>query len=192
MKRTLIAGFLGALVLMIWGFIAWEVLPFHKMTMHTLSNEEAVVTAIKSGNAESGTYMIPGMGGKTDEASKKAVMEKMKTGPAAWIHYMNEPAGEMNPMYFVKGFLVYLLSSILAASLLGKLSWSLASRYGARVRFVMMIGVFLAIAGRLGDWAWLGYSTNFSLNLAADDVIGWTLAGLLIAWRIKPHMAKTA
>ena len=54
----------------------------------------------------------------------------------------------------------------------------------------VMIGLFLAIAGHINDWAWLGYSTSFSVNLAADDIIGWTLAGLVIAWRIKPLMAK--
>ena len=192
MSRTLLAGFLGALVLMIWGFIAWEVLPFHTMTMHTLSNEDAVVAALKSGNAETGAYMVPGIGDKHDEAAKKAEMEKMKIGPEAWIHYTKEGIGEMSPMYFIKGFLVYLFSALIAASLLGKLSWSLASRYGARVRFVMMMGLFIAITGRIGDWAWLGYSTSFSLHLAADDFIGWTLAGLVIAWRVRPLIAKAS
>jgi hypothetical protein len=191
MGRTSLAAFLGALVLFIWGFLSWEVLPFHSKTMHTLPNEDAVVTTLKSGNAESGTYMIPGTGDGS-EAAKKAAMNKMKTGPMGWLMYSREGMGEMHPMNFIKGFIVLFFSAMIAASLLGKLSWSLASKYGARVRFVMMLGIFLAIAGRLGDWAFMGYSTDFSLNLLADDIIGWTLAGMVIAWRIKPLMTKTS
>lgn len=192
MGRIILAGFLGALVLFFWGFLSWEVLPFHKMTIHSLSNEDAVVSALKAGNTETGTYIIPGMSEKGDDAAKKAQMEKMKRGPVGILQYSATGMEGMEAIYFIKGFLILFIAAMIAASLLGKLSWSLASRYGARVRFVMMIGIFLAITARLGDWAFMGYSTSFSLNLAADDIIGWTLAGLVIAWRMKPMMTKTS
>lgn len=188
MSRTILAGFLGALVLMIWGFLSWEVLPFHKSAMHSVSNEDAVLTALKAGNAETGAYMVPGMG--TDEASRKAAEEKMKIGPTAFVHYRT--GGYDMAMYFIKGFLIYFFSAMIAASLLSKLSWSLASKFGARVGFVVTLGIFLAVTSRIGDWNWMGYATDFSLGLAADDIIGWTLAGLVIAWRIKPMMTKKA
>ena len=130
--------------------------------------------------------MVPGMG--TDEASKKAAEEKMKTGPTAFVQYRS--GGYDMAMYLLKGFLIYFFSAMIAASLLSKLSWSLASKFGARVGFVMMLGLFLAVASRLSDWNWMGYATDFSLHLAADNIIGWTLAGLVIAWRIKPMMTK--
>ena len=94
--------------------------------------------------------------------------------------------------YMLWGFVAYFLAAIVAASLLGKLSWSLASKYGARVRYVMTLGIFLALAARVTDWGFFGYSASFTLVLAINDVIGWTLAGLVIAWRMKPLMAKTS
>ncbi|MDP4221208.1 MAG: hypothetical protein Q8916_05080 [Bacteroidota bacterium] len=191
MMRTIVAGFLGAVVIFMWGFLSWAVLPWHKTTTHGFSNEDAVVSAMKSGNAETGTYMIPAMPDGTD-ASQKSHTEKMKSGPVAIVHYSTTGYADMDIMYLLKGFLVLFVSATLAASLLGKLSWSLASKFGARVRFIMTVGLFLAFAGRLSDWAFLGYSTSFSLNLVADDLIGWTLAGLVIAWRFKPLVAKTS
>jgi hypothetical protein len=189
MIRIIIAGFLGAVVLFIWGFISWAVLPWNAQTMHTLPNEEAVMSVLKSGNLETGLYRIPGEMGK-DEAARKAQYAKMETGPIAMIHYSTE--GMSGPSYMLKGFLVYLFSAIIAASLLGKLSWSLASKYRARVKYVMILGFFLAIAGHIGDWAWFGNSASFTLALVINDIIGWTLAGLVIGWRMKPLMTKTA
>ena len=190
MIRIIVAGFLGALALFVWGFISWEVLPWNAQAMHKLSNEDAVMSALKAGNPESGTYSIPGMPDTKDEAAKSAHMEKMKAGPVAMIQYST--TGMDMGSYMIRGFLVYFLSAMLAASLLAKLSWSLASKFGARVWYVTMLGIFLAVAARIGDWAWMGASTSMSITLAVNDIIGWMLAGLLIAWRMKPVMAKTA
>src|SRR2546430_2000750 len=87
MGRILLAGFLGAIVLMIWGFLSWAVLPWSGQSMLMLQNEDAVLSALKAGNAESGMYVIPGMKDHNDEAAKKAHMEKMKAGPIAMIQY---------------------------------------------------------------------------------------------------------
>src|SRR5439155_6103238 len=108
-------------------------------TMHSLQNEDAVLAALKAGNPESGFYRIPGEKDHSDEAGRKAIYEKMKAGPVAMIHYSTE--GIEMPIYMLKGFLVYLCAAIVAASLLGKLSWSLASKYGARVKYVMTLGI---------------------------------------------------
>ena len=190
MIRIVVAGFLGAIMLFLWGFFSWAILPLHKTTIHTLSNEDIIVAAFKAGNLETGTYMVPGMAGES-EASKKAHSEKMKSGPIAMIHYSTNGYEEVDVMYMLRGFLIEFLAAMMAASLLGKLSWSLASKFGARVRFVLMLGIFLAIATRLSDWAWLGYPAGFTISLIIDDIIGWALAGLVIAWRMKPLMTKT-
>jgi hypothetical protein len=137
--------------------------------------------------------MIPGMPDeKGGEAAKKAHSEKMKRGPVAMLHYSTMGYDDPDPMYLIKGFLSHFLAAIVAASLLGKLSWSLAAKYGSRVLFITTLGLFLAFAGRLSDWAWSGYSTGITISLVIVDLVGWTLAGLLIAWRMKPLMAKTS
>jgi len=192
MMRIILAGFLGAIALFVWGFLSWEVLPFHSKSLRTLPNEDSVVAVLRSGNVESGTYIIPGMADEKGGAeAKKAQVEKMKRGPVAMLHYSNTGYADGDAMYLIKGFLVYFFAAMVAASMLGKLSWSLAAKYSARVRFIMTIGIFLAIAARLSDWAFFGYGTGITLTLAVDDIVGWTLAGLLIAWRMKPLMAKT-
>ena len=73
MIRIIIAGFLGAVVLFIWGFISWAVLPFNSQTMLALPNEDTVLAALKAGNIESGLYRIPGEKNRNDEGARKIV-----------------------------------------------------------------------------------------------------------------------
>ena len=35
------------------------------------------------------------------------------------------------------------------------------------------------------DWNWLGFPLEFSMPIALDGIIGWSLAGLVIAALIK-------
>ncbi len=184
--KSLIASLLGALVLFIWGFISWAALPFHTSTMRGLSNEDTVIAALRSGNASTGVYQMPSMNGPNKEAAEA----KWKAGPMAMVFYSAEGMNNM-AMYFIKGFIVYVIAVWIAVMMLSKISWSLAS-YGNRVRFMAMIGLILAVGGRLNDWAFMHFPTDFSLLLAADDVIGWTLAGLVVARIIKPAIMKAA
>lgn len=180
MKKILLASVLGGLTLFVWGAISWMALPFHSQNMHGLSNEDAVVSVLKSGGATTGTYRIPAI---TPDA-----MQKMKAGPNAMIQYTAEGV-EPSALYYLKGLLIEIIAMWIAVLMLSKISWSLAS-YGNRVKFMMMIGLLLVVAGRFSDWAFMGNSLGFTLVFAADDLIGWTLAGLVVAKFTTPKLAK--
>ena len=49
MKKILLAGLLGGIILYIWGAAAWVVIPLHKGSLHRMANEESVVAAMKTG-----------------------------------------------------------------------------------------------------------------------------------------------
>jgi hypothetical protein len=164
MKNVIIASILGALTMFMWGAISWTILPWHMMTMHSFSNEDAVVAALKAGNAATGTYNIPGM-----SDNHEAQMAKAKAGPVAMIHNTAE-GSEMTPMFFIKGILLDVLIMFIAVSMLSKISWSLAT-YGNRVRFMMMIGLIIGLAARVGDIIYMHVSTDFSLIFAIDEVV---------------------
>ena len=186
MKKIIIASILGGLTIFVWGAISWVALPFHKTTIHSLTNEDAVVAALKAGGAATGAYMIPGF------ADSKEVMDaKAEAGPLVHIYYRNEGMPPMDPMFFIKGILLDIVVMWLAVMMLSKISWSLAS-YGNRVRFMAMIGLIIAIGVRLGDTIYFGYPFDFIILIAIDEVIAWTLAGLVVARIVKPSVMKAA
>jgi hypothetical protein len=186
MKKILIASLLGAITMFAWGAISWAVLPWHTSAIHTLSNEDAIVAAIKAGSNPTGVYVIPGF-----TLPKDVIIAKTEAGPKAYIFYHAEGMKAMDPMFFVKAIILDIIILIIAVSMLSKISWSLAS-YGNRVRFMMMIGLIVAIGTRLGDVIYFSHTLEFSIPMALDEVISWTLAGLVVAKFTKPTMVKAS
>jgi len=183
MKPILIAGVVGGLVLFVWGFLSWAVLPWHNATMPNLPNEEAVIETLSASITATGVYQFPGM--PANEADTQAWTEKFKRGPYGMLVYTVEGANPMSPKPFIGGLILNFISATLVAYLLS-LAANKLSGYNQRVTFVALIGVFAALVSHITAWNWMYIPTGYSLVMAADIVIGWLLAGLVIAWRMKP------
>ncbi len=181
-NRVFVAGLLGAVVIFVWSFLSWVVFPFHTMTFNDIPNEDAVVTAIGDNITETGVYMYPGFA--NDDSSMTA---KHTMGPRIpFMVFHKEGAPEMPPSIFVFGFLFNFIAATIVAWMLSRCSADKLMRYGQRVLFVTMFGVFLAIFTDLMNWNYMQYPMNFVIVNAYDNVVTWALAGTVIAWRIDP------
>lgn len=75
-----------------------------------------------------------------------------------------------------------LVAPIIAAWLLSLTSEKVLAKYSRRVLFVTILGLFLAVFGDV-----LSEKPNDRILLSSiNSLITWFLAGLVIAWRIKP------
>ncbi|TDJ79549.1 MAG: hypothetical protein E2O39_00790 [Planctomycetota bacterium] len=59
MKRIVIGGIVGGIVMFFWGFVAHTFLPLGKMGTSRFTSEEVMVTALASSAVESGLYFVP-------------------------------------------------------------------------------------------------------------------------------------
>ena len=189
MKKILLAGLLGGIILYIWGAAAWVVIPLHKGSLHRMANEESVVAAMKTGLPVKGVYLFPGMpGGGMDTAASQAAMNayarKYEQGPTGMVIY--DPGG-LSPMMtgqMIIGFIVDVLCAFLAAWLLAR-STAAGAGYVARVCFCGLLGILITLFGDVGRWNWMNFPLDYTTAVAADTVIAWVLAGLGIGWLIK-------
>jgi hypothetical protein len=53
--------------------------------------------------------------------------------------------------------------------------------YRRRVGFVVVVALAAGVVAHVPFWIWWKFSTSFTLVEFADLIIGWGLAGLLIA-----------
>ena len=176
LKRLLLGTVLGGLVVYLWGSISWMVLPWHRGTFQVFTNEEVVSTVLQLAAPASGVYLLPKMGASARE--QQHAHELMKQGPVMLAAVRTHGADPADPMFYVKGLGLELFGALLMTWLLLGLP---GLSYGARVRTVTVAALIAGVLTRLQDWHWWGFSMSYTVVAILDLVIGWFLAGLVIA-----------
>ncbi len=182
--KTFVGGIIAGVILFVWGALAWTVLPVHKSSLHTLSNEDAVIAALKASSPSKGVYLFPAMPVENNQAAIDAWTQKYQAGPTGMIIY--DPSGS-SPMMIgqmIAGLIISILTGLLGAWLLSR-STALSSSYIARVSLFGVIGVLISLATHLVNWNWLNYPYDYTVSFVVESVIGWVLAGLGAAAFVK-------
>ena len=85
------------------------------------------------------------------------------------------------------GVVIAIVSSMMASWMLSLTGERVISRYSRRVLFFAVIGLLFAVFSDLAKFDIGGYPLTSALLLGASDLISWTLAGLVMAWWIRPE-----
>lgn len=180
-------GLLGGAVVFVWSAISWMALPWHMQTFSTLSDEAAVLKAVKKAAPATGLYLVPnphpaGAAGTPGEhaATETNAMDRIKEGPSGL--FMITVEGR-DPMDMTTGMVRGFLNQAAVAALF---TWILlagaATGFWNRVAIVFVAGVAGALIGHLPYWNWWGFPSNYTLVNIADLGISWFLGGLALAW----------
>ena len=188
MKNVYLGGLLGGIAFFLWQNISWTVIPWHQPK--NIPNDDFIAMDMKDNMPEPGVYHYPGFPVESPEmtAAQKqeawnGMLMRFKSGPRISM-LVYDPAGGafMRPMQFVAGFILALLAAFIAAYLLARAALSL--KYWGRTGYVLLIGLFAALLGPLSEWNWWNFPLDYSLQMVADYAIGWSLTGMVIAWRV--------
>ncbi|MBI1870630.1 MAG: hypothetical protein HYS07_05470 [Chlamydiae bacterium] len=187
--KKLIGGVLGGVVLFIWGMISWMVLPWHNSTMASFTNEAAVETALMANAPQQGIYVLPGcnhidtsLSAEEKKALQKKNYEKMEKGPFAFVVMNPQGTGTM-ARSMGRGLAIQILAALLMSCLVFRVG---AERFSCRVGLVVMVALIAGIVCELPSWNWWGFPLPYTLVSMADLLIGWFLAGLVIAKVVNP------
>jgi hypothetical protein len=184
-KSLLLGGLLGGLVLFAWLALSWAVLPFHRNALHELPRNvydsstgedvagptAAVVTMQESGVVSHGVYYS----GEPHEGS---------TGPEiplmVWLPHGYPSMGGV----MTKGLLFSLIAALFVAFIV------LTARlpeFRSRVLLCTCIGAVVALAEPMTNGNFFFYPAEWVIPDVIDQLIGWTLAGIVIAAFTKPQ-----
>ena len=177
-KQIILASVLGAIVLFVWSAIAWMVIPWPGEPLRSFANEAAVEAAITANATQPGNYILPNPhrpGLTTDQTT--ALADKMMRGPMMFAAIRLGPMRPF-PLLLALQFIIQFVGALIATFLL---SHTAGLSYGQRVLFVVLCGVLIFVVGKLDEWIWWNFSTTYVLIELVAIVVGWILAGLVIA-----------
>ncbi len=181
--RVIIAGIAGGIVLFMWGAFSHTVLPLGEVGMKIIPNESPVLAAMKSNISEPGMYFFPGLAGgsSANEADQAAWDAKYKSGPHGILIYHPSGSEPMPPSMLITELVSNVLACLAAALVI---SWLICSFWG-RVAGAGLIGLISWLSVDVPYWNWYGFPTTYIAAQAVDQIVGWLLAGLVIAWIVK-------
>jgi hypothetical protein len=183
MRRNVwLAGLLGALVMLTWLFVSNTVLPLKSKMIHrVVPNQFQVHQALKNNITQPGTYTCLYLT-RTEEEK----MPDYRSQPIYSITYSGTThgttgsAGDLLPIVWI------FVAATVASWMLSVTSARMRSTYLRRVLFVALIGLLVALSDDLLQMSFGPQPKDYLVFLAVNNLITWTLAGLVIAACVKP------
>jgi len=183
LHKWLIATLAGATTIFVWGGISHMVL-LKGVGFTRMSNEEQIVSTLRTSLPGDGLYFFPSIDlrGNPTVEEKAAWEARFRAGPTGMIVY--HAAGD-TPVS-LKKMSVQVLSDFLAAGIVSYLLSLTIATYWRRVGLAALLGVFGLFAISSIYWNWYGFPSAFFLAQGVDMMVGWSVAGAVIAKLIPP------
>ncbi len=195
--RILVASVVGALAVFMWGAISWAALDLWGDAAAKLADdaESKMVAALDAVLDEPGVYFAPSMpepaeGATAEEeaAAYEAWAATHREGPIAMVVYHEDGFEPMAPSIMGTGVAMDFVAALLVSAAMV----AVGGGYGRRFAVGLAMAVFAAVTGHGMYWNWFQFPDGWSSAMAADQIIGWTLASMFMAAIVRPRMPAGA
>lgn len=190
--RVLIAAIFGGIVVFIWGAIAHMFLGLGNPGIRQPVQEDVVLSRLHEGlGSAPGVYILPSFDPKqwSDPAARSAYAHKTRVSPYAWIVYM--PQGEDGTDMHRQLWRQW-ASDTLAALTLACMMGLAAFSFIKRLRLVVAAVVFAWLSALVPYGTWYRFPEPFVWAALLEQLVGWLLAGAVMAWWIGRRKRGTA
>lgn len=189
MKKFLLAPFLAALALFVWGFVYYGISGLPYRAVATTADDAATMQALAATFPTTGTYILPSPQLMMSDEKKFGAL--MQRGPLATVHILKEGRPPMSTAQMLKGFLLGWISCLLLALLLHKTSSALPG-YACRLMFSLTAGVLIALYSNLGEVIWWNQPLGWHVTTIIYDITGWAVVGAILAKFFAPAPAASS
>jgi hypothetical protein len=188
MKRIVLGGLLGGVLLFVWGTIAHVALPLGSAGISFLPQEEKTVNALKETVSAPGFYMFPGHDLSIDAAKREqAWQQKYTEGPVGILLY--SPKG-WNPVS-ASQMGTQFLSEVAAATVASYLLTLIGGTFWSSVVFVTLLGSLPWLVISVPYWNWYGYPGSLTMATLVSLVVGWFVMGVVLNSTVLKRPAVT-
>jgi len=178
LKKVIVAGLLGGIVMIVWLVIVDGFLGFQRgIEMNQLDDERAVYAFLVEHAPEPGRYVV-----NPEVSADRAFPEDDPVFAVQYSGLGHADAGQE----VLLGLVVVFLAPVLGAWLLSNASDRILSRYGSRLFFFSVIGVVFTLFGVMARFGLARYPLGDAAALSVHDLAAWVVAGLVVARFVRP------
>lgn len=183
MLRVLLAGLVGGVVLVVWSAVFAVLGPVDSAT----SGRGSVLGEVleqRFGDLRGYIPLGPAEAGAAEQSGPSSTEHAGSPGSAAQGH-----TASLDPLAVVQGIGVACLGAALAAFLMS-LTGGKQKAFADRVMVAVVLGVFAACAMLLPGGRWAEFSLAGAAPILGEVVVGWLLAGMVIAVMLRPQSRR--
>jgi hypothetical protein len=181
-KDIVIAGLLGGFAIFVWIFLSKSILPMSgSVSIKSFDNQPEIHQMLKERITETGKYAVPYLPeweqNQIPDYGNQPVFKITYTG---FTH--NSASGTSMILPLITIFVVLMI----AAWLLSVASEKILAKYSRRFLFVSVLGFAVVLFSNVIRSSFDSQPMEHIVFYVITDMVTWLIAGLIIAWRIKP------
>lgn len=176
MKKILIGGIVGGILLFAWQTISWTVANLHDKGQQYTAKQDTILSALAASGIDEGSYLVPRPEKEGDMDAMNAWVKEHTGKPWARVTYYK--AYDLNMgMNLVRGLLSDIVIVCLLCWILAKISTGSGGFY---ILASVMIGVISFVNGPYTGHIW--YPLHDIGAHLTDALVSWGLVGVWLAW----------
>jgi hypothetical protein len=180
MIRIIIATLVGAVLLFVYQFLSWEVLPIHEGAFKYVPEQDSITAYLSKHLHDDAVYAMPMPAPGSPKTAHEDLMKKYEGKPTAIITWHNKMGGGMM-MMMIMGFIIDLIAVLIVASLLMR-TLTIFSTFFAKLRVVLMFSFFMIFQTHLMNFNWFNTPWHNLQGEIVDGVLAWFIVGCWLAW----------
>jgi len=186
MKKILIAGLIGGIIVYAWTTLSYTVLNLHDSAQAFLPQEKqaAILQTLATEDVPEGSYLLPRLPTESSMEEQQKFGEEMEGKPWARISYYK--AWHLNMgMNMIRGLLADIIMVMLACWMLVKIN---SRSFGVYFVASIFIGLIAFINNPYTGHIW--YPMHDISSLLLDAIVAWGLCGLWLGWYLGTRESK--
>lgn len=180
--RILLAGVVAGIALFAWESVAHLATPLGTAGFKTFPDEAGMMAVIKATSEDSGLYLYP---------APKADGSMPANTPAGILLMRRHGLPPMGPAQLGGQLAIDIAAMLLAAMIVARMG--AAASLPSQLLIVLALSLFPTLRSGGPMWIWYGYPKKYVAAQLAIDVIGFGIAGFIVAKLVRAReKAKTA
>lgn len=186
MKKIIIGGIVGGILIFLWQFLSWTVLDLHRVSQQYTSKQDSIISYLNTQFSEDGQYAVPTIPEHSSKEQWEAAMKNAEGKPWAIISYhkaMNANMGANMARCLVANIVMICL-----------LCWILVQfhhiSFGKVFTASLFTGIIVFLNAPYTMHIW--YETPGIMADLKDALISWALAGIWLGWWMKKNAGRSS